>query len=94
MIDDILCRPYMKTGIPSLNIPKTDPMDIDKYAHLPFDKRDHDPDFTMTNNINVIIHNKYCERNKSSSEGNSFQNCLPAEEPPWCCHSPVHREHG
>ena len=48
MIDDILCRPYMKTGIPSLNIPKTDPMDIDKYAHLPFDKRDHDPDFTMT----------------------------------------------
>merc|ERR1712061_379182 len=25
-------RPYMKTGIPSLNIPKTDPMDIDKIA--------------------------------------------------------------
>merc|ERR1712018_990405 len=23
-------RPYMKTGIPSLNIPKTDPMDIDR----------------------------------------------------------------
>merc|ERR1712037_643915 len=25
-------RPYMKTGIPSLNIPKTDPMDIDRIA--------------------------------------------------------------
>merc|ERR1711973_404243 len=25
-------KPYMKTGIPSLNIPKTDPMDIDKIA--------------------------------------------------------------
>ena len=29
------CRPYMKTGIPSLNIPKTDPMDIDKYLSPP-----------------------------------------------------------
>merc|ERR1712244_100639 len=25
-------KPYMKTGIPSLNIPKTDPMDIDKIS--------------------------------------------------------------
>merc|ERR1712107_960341 len=25
-------KPYMKTGIPSLDIPKTDPMDIDKIA--------------------------------------------------------------
>merc|ERR1712184_226011 len=25
-------RPYMKTGIPSLNIPKTDPMDIDRIS--------------------------------------------------------------
>jgi len=28
-------KPYMKTGIPSLNIPKTDPMDIDKYLSPP-----------------------------------------------------------
>merc|ERR1739842_49477 len=25
-------KPYMKTGIPSLNIPKTDPMDIDRIS--------------------------------------------------------------
>jgi len=34
-LDNIYCRPYMKTGIPSLNIPKTDPMDIDRFAKTP-----------------------------------------------------------
>ena len=35
VLDNIYCRPYMKTGIPSLNIPKTDPMDIDRFAKTP-----------------------------------------------------------
>ena len=56
----------MKTGIPSLNIPKTDPMDIDKYAHLPFDKHGHDPYFSTTlpsndHNITMIIDSKSYE---------------------------------
>merc|ERR1711971_1241816 len=59
-------KPYMTTGIPSLNIPKTDPMDIDRISFqlrnplgvVTVDFTDNTVEGLSNHNINSIKANK------------------------------------